>query len=239
MKPSENFQRRFGALLLAIPILVLGYQSFSFGIYGNAIFLIGSLLSLALFQAPHFLRVVPSAFVFLLLSCYWGYEASWQVIAYVGLSSLMLWMSARSSRQLRPHFLMIAIAIWIAILGRASGPEGGADPLREFLMRYLPSESSVEFAVIAIRKSIHFVFYGIMAAMAYLSQDRETRSSKTIITVSLFVVLCEAILDEVRQSQFANRTGSAWDVVLDLAGAVFALRLMNRRDKKPTESVLS
>lgn len=66
-----------------------------------------------------------------------------------------------------------------------------------------------------MRKGAHVVVYGILGALAWLGDRR--------IAVCLGATALVAIADEVRQSMTATRSGSGWDVLLDLGGAALAI----------------
>jgi VanZ family protein len=77
-----------------------------------------------------------------------------------------------------------------------------------------------------IRKSAHFIFYGILAVLALRAF---TASSKSIlasnpVATAFIATLIVASLDEFNQSFNPARTGTPNDVILDLSGgAVFLL----------------
>jgi VanZ family protein len=58
-----------------------------------------------------------------------------------------------------------------------------------------------------------------------LGQRRLASPHSTAIAVALFV----AVVDETRQSLSAARTGTPWDVLLDVAGAALGIWLLHAR----------
>lgn len=114
-------------------------------------------------------------------------------------------------------------AIFILAVGWAiayfSGGKGGADPMVVALMeRFRLDEQTARFLVITFRKSLHFLVYGFIALSAFrLAVPRPHRNAA--IYFSLLVALSFALFDEFRQSAATNRTGSGWDVGLDMLGA--------------------
>jgi len=76
-----------------------------------------------------------------------------------------------------------------------------------------------------VRKSAHFVEYAILALLAFraalLSAVRHQIG--TACWVAIFFVATLAAADELRQSFSTARTGTPWDVLIDVAGGVVGL----------------
>lgn len=64
---------------------------------------------------------------------------------------------------------------------------------------------------VAIRKLGHIVAYAILGALAWRADRR--------MTVAIAIALLVAVTDEWHQSMSASRTGTPWDVLLDVVGA--------------------
>ncbi len=72
-----------------------------------------------------------------------------------------------------------------------------------------------------IRKSAHFTEYGILALMWFRAWRGEHEGYQWKWALAgIGFALATAITDEVHQSFEPSRTGNAWDVLLDLTGAV-------------------
>ena len=87
-------------------------------------------------------------------------------------------------------------------------------------------DASTRYRVhVAIRKSAHFVEYGILALLTFraalLSVNRNRLA--TAGWSALFIVLALASADEARQAFSPVRTGSPYDVLIDLAGGCIAV----------------
>lgn len=87
---------------------------------------------------------------------------------------------------------------------------------------------------LTVRKSAHFVEYAILALLTFraalLSAPRNQLA--TAAWVALFLVATLATADEARQAFSTARSGSPYDVLIDLTGGVFAilgLLLITRR----------
>lgn len=115
------------------------------------------------------------------------------------------------------------VGVWAAVILTASNDSFSSDNSAGFLERLLGGFLSAD--VIAAlnflaRKGAHVVSYGILGALAYNAEKRTG--------VAMFIALIVAIADEWHQSTTMLRTGSPWDVLLDLFGAAIAITLLVR-----------
>lgn len=103
-----------------------------------------------------------------------------------------------------------------------SGSKGGADSTVTILKRFfdLNTTEAVIWAI-RIRKSLHFVFYGLIAFLA--GQAALTANSRRwqAFIFGIGVTLIHGCFDEIRQWSTTNRTGNPRDVLIDCAGAFF------------------
>ena len=100
--------------------------------------------------------------------------------------------------------------------------------LRPLLRWLLPDASAYELVRIhiGIRKGAHVAEYALLALFTLSALLASTRAAMLRLAgLALVWVLAIAACDETRQSFSAARTGSAWDVGLDVAGGVLALTL--------------
>lgn len=120
-----------------------------------------------------------------------------------------------------------SVAAWLIIpvlagcvVGYVSGGIGGADHMHHWLTAMLHiSQEQAEVIVLWLRKTIHFTAYGIVAYSLFRSAIAGKASRRGAILFAILFVLCLASFDEMRQTTSPNRTGSVWDVCLDLTGA--------------------
>lgn len=99
------------------------------------------------------------------------------------------------------------------------------------------SPAAAEAITIGFRKCVHFSYYGLIAGLAWAGAIRLTESRNRSIAFALLWTACFAAFDEVSQLASSNRTGSAWDVLLDLAGATaFVLIAARRRERSARPS---
>ncbi len=110
-------------------------------------------------------------------------------------------------------------------------------PLMLWLVPDIGDESLMRIHI-TVRKTAHFVEYGILAllaARAFMTSSHAFRRRRWR-ELSLLLVACCALLDEYHQSFEAARTGTIYDSLIDMAGGVVALTALtlwrSRRLKK-------
>ena len=123
----------------------------------------------------------------------------------------------------------LAFALWTAVLLLASTDLGAANitgsRLHWLITTILGYPLSAErFAVLHffVRKTAHFVGYGIEGALAYIALRGQ-------IVKALLITLLVAAIDETNQSRNPRRTGSPYDAALDLTGAAVAVAILRWR----------
>jgi VanZ family protein len=110
--------------------------------------------------------------------------------------------------------LWLPVILWAALILSSSNDNFSSDQSGEWL-EWIFGSGVPDFANYLCRKATHLVVYGILGALAWRADRR--------LTIALGVCLLVASIDEWRQSEAAARSGSAWDVLLDLTGAVMAI----------------
>jgi VanZ family protein len=121
----------------------------------------------------------------------------------------------------------------VAILGLGSAEFSAAHtsryllPLLRWFFPELPVRTYVEIAA-WIRKSAHVIEYALLGALAvralWLSLARQNPFARTAL-LAIGLAASVALADEIRQSTLPTRTGSPWDVALDVSGALAAIAL--------------
>lgn len=137
-------------------------------------------------------------------------------IASFILGGLTIWWTASTSRP----WTFVA-AVLLAGLAFLSARTGGAGTMVPWFAGWLPS-AWVGPVVIGVRKMVHATFYPALA-YSVLRAEPSTGRGRAFLFVAIF-----AVFDEVRQSAIPGRTGSAWDVLLDLVAAGVLLFLLGR-----------
>ena len=108
----------------------------------------------------------------------------------------------------------LPVVLWAAIILSTSNDAFSAGETGGLLDRLFGRP--MPYAVnVAIRKLAHLVGYGILGALAFRADKR--------LAIAFGVVLLVALADEYSQGLTRSRTGSPWDVLLDLTGAALAI----------------
>ena len=145
----------------------------------------------------------------------------------------MLQNSEVSSRRRGRFYAYAPVVLWaVVILFLGSGAGASAQTsrfIKPFIEFFFPNAAPDTFLLVhgLIRKTAHFVEYGILA---FLAARAFSESSKEVLRnywplFSLTVVLAVAGVDEANQNLNSSRTGSGWDVALDTTGGLFGLLL--------------
>jgi VanZ family protein len=133
--------------------------------------------------------------------------------------------------------LVVPVAMtWIVAI--LSSPAGAASPMMRWLTAHGLSATDAEVVVLGVRKTIHFTFYGMLALAAFSAAHAAKERRDLTFRFGLFFAGAVAAFDELRQMTAVGRTGSAYDVLLDLSGAAFFLWIAHLRTRtKPKKAV--
>lgn len=145
----------------------------------------------------------------------------WEVQMLLGLTVLMGvpfigWVLGNRSLGIP----LALIAVFAMLVGYFSSGRGGPDFIEHWLLSQGLSADQAHHFNIAFRKTVHFTFYGSVALTSLIASLRASNDLKASLRTALLAALALASFDELRQSGFAQRTGSAWDVLLDMAGGL-------------------
>ncbi|MGH8458661.1 MAG: VanZ family protein [Nevskiales bacterium] len=134
----------------------------------------------------------------------------------------------------------------MALILLASSDSLGAPRTESWLRRILAAifgalpERTLDLIHILLRKAGHLAAYAILAWLSYRSARGPvapaTIWSRRAAVYALGFSLITAAFDELRQLLTETRSGSAWDVALDMAGALLALgiiRMVAKRKATP------
>lgn len=117
----------------------------------------------------------------------------------------------------------MAVAAWAAVILAAADESFSAESSGGWFRRLFGFDPPYVLHMI-IRKLAHVVEYAVLGALAlYAARASFTRAAAIAMTVALAL----AVTDEWRQSLSRTRTGSVWDVLLDLAGAALGAWMLN------------
>ncbi len=121
-------------------------------------------------------------------------------------------------------------ALWALLVWGLGGEDLSLDstsrilgPLFRFLFPGI-SEATNEQLQWAVRKTAHLMEYGLLAVLVLRALWLGGRPGPTAAAwCAVAIAAAFAAADETRQSWSAARLGSAWDVLLDTAGAALAV----------------
>lgn len=115
--------------------------------------------------------------------------------------------------------LWLPVVVWAGLILSAANDTFSAGNTEGILERIF---GEVPYVVhVVIRKASHVVVYAILAALAWRADRRWT--------VAMGIALVVAGTDEWMQSRAVSRTGTPWDVALDLIGAFIGVRWLCHR----------
>ena len=126
------------------------------------------------------------------------------------------------------------LVLWIALILFFSGSRGSVNetsgffrPLIEFFFPALTSEEII-FYYGCVRKFLHFAVYALLGLLAVraFSMHRRARPSVGPMLIALLISFAVAITDEYIQSLDPSRSGTLYDVMIDMAGAMVAVMTM-------------
>jgi VanZ family protein len=156
---------------------------------------------------------------------------------------------SNSSNKWRGRIIRYApLILWVAVIFTASSNAGASQntsmiirPLLEWLFPAAPA-ATLDIYHGYIRKLAHFTEY---AVLGFFASRAFWYSSQTIIRKFWFVwafllVVLVAAADEYNQSFNPLRTGSGYDVLIDVSGGLFAVTvfyIFKTCRKKPNEIV--
>jgi VanZ family protein len=139
-------------------------------------------------------------------------------------------------------FRYAPLVLWISIIFLLSSTQGSMTktsffirPLLEFLFPGAAEETLLIYHGY-VRKFAHFSEYAILAFWAWRAFRTSANEiiKKYNLLVSVGLVLLVASIDELNQSFNPTRTGSAGDVLLDLAGGAAMILVIYLMSKKRT-----
>jgi VanZ family protein len=133
---------------------------------------------------------------------------------------------SKASRAWLLVFLWTALLWW---LGSESGSLNATSRIIGPLLRWLLPEAPQAFLNQIhsfLRKGAHVGGYGLLALLTWRASSSSTLAlARRPALLALAWVLAVSAFDEIRQAAIPARTGSAWDVALDVGGGILALAL--------------
>jgi VanZ family protein len=122
------------------------------------------------------------------------------------------------------------LVVWIALILFFSGPRGSVEQtagffelVMQFLFpTYVPDDYLHYYT--DVRKILHFVVYAVLGFLAFRAfTSLWTRLGFGAALAAFWLSVAVALTDEFLQSLDNSRTGTLFDVAIDMAGALFAI----------------
>lgn len=156
----------------------------------------------------------------------WNILVGCQVaIVVASVVALLPLMASSLELPAKPRWFVTCGTVCIGLsVAYFSGPQGGAGKFMWFLQHViglgLNAATDVNFVV---RKAIHLGTYGLLALSASRAVAGQGGSaSRSLMGGYLWSVL-HAVYDETTQAGVVTRSGSPWDVLLDIVGMTLFL----------------
>ncbi len=127
--------------------------------------------------------------------------------------------------------LLLLLCSWA--IGFLSSNSGGASPMIQIVQSLFHADYGTAYNIVfVLRKIIHFTFYGTVSLVALGFLFRTVGRERSLLWLALCIALALAAFDELRQSGMTQRTGSVYDVLLDLSGVAVFLGFAWRRESR-------
>ena len=150
-------------------------------------------------------------------------------LALAGVGTALLLMRNSLSK---PEWRLIFFMLLTWAVAYLSGSTGGADHMTSYFNFLHLTVDQLNDLIKAIRKTIHVSFYGGLTWLiaTYLWNSMPTLGLKWYFPIAFSFTI--AYCDEYRQSMMPNRSGSVWDVLLDMSATFFVLVLLQFADHR-------
>ncbi|MEY2496560.1 MAG: hypothetical protein QOD12_116 [Verrucomicrobiota bacterium] len=140
----------------------------------------------------------------------------------------------------------LPVLLWMLFVFIGSTDLMSADHTSRFIGPFLRwiapdiSPATITSIQLLVRKAAHLTEYAILSALFYRAFRQGRENFWRAAALALVVAAIYASLDEFHQSFVASRTGTPWDVMIDMGGAVIGLALCMafRRKKRAVTSAL-
>lgn len=146
---------------------------------------------------------------------------------------------ARDKRRIQILVAWLLVAACICVILGLGGAEFGAKSTSRYLLpmlRWLFPGLTIHTyldLIVWLRKGAHVTEYALLGLLSFRALFLSVESVLArVALLSLGVAATVAVMDEVRQSMLPERTGSVWDIALDVSGALAAIGFalwLNRR----------
>lgn len=144
-------------------------------------------------------------------------------LAAIGfIASVLLLLRAWPSKDKKVLYWLLFVLAAMLIIGTLSGSTGsGGSVVRWLIDTFHWDWPTAKKVVLVGRKCVHFIFYGLAAYGGFWSAWHARMGRETCAAFGLGTALFLGSFDESRQFLAIGRTGSPWDVGIDMLGAAF------------------
>ena len=133
----------------------------------------------------------------------------------------------------------LPVVLWVGVILTLGQGSFSADATRsrlEPLLRLLGfGPEAIETTHFLVRKGAHVTEYGVLGALAERALVEVAPGGRALRAGLL--ALTVAATDESLQSRLPERTGTPWDVPIDLSGAALGIALARRLRRSPPPSL--
>lgn len=159
------------------------------------------------------------------------------IVLLLGLLAFLIYVDRAVSKEKKIPISLILVVSFAFVVAMLSGDRGGQSHTFQWLIDIFGLHPDLAGKVNGwIRKTIHFLAYGMAALLTAHAVERQGGSLTKSIVAGLAWPIPLAIFDEWNQSRHPSRGASAWDVVLDIGGMAVMLGLYawlrSRREEK-------
>jgi VanZ family protein len=125
----------------------------------------------------------------------------------------------------------LPVLVWMIFIFIGSGDLLSAEHTSRFIgpfLRWFASditEATIASVQLVVRKGAHLTEYAILAALLYRAIRQSMARLWTAAGFAFLVAAIYASLDEFHQAFIVSRTGSPWDVMIDVIGAAIGLAI--------------
>ena len=158
-------------------------------------------------------------------------QGEWPWLSFAVFAGQAAWLWTQRSELAGRSKPILWIAAFCAGVGFMSGGKGSPLWMIDlFKHTFSMSDAQAHEWVLTLRKVFHFTFYGTYALLWRSALARFDVKPRMLWACLVFVGAL-ACFDEGRQHFTSDRTGSAWDILLDLSGAITFVGIASRRAK--------
>jgi VanZ family protein len=150
------------------------------------------------------------------------------ICAAVGIALLVMAFKSRKTKPWASGWLL-GVLLCSGMVALFSGSQGAPGGSASWLAQWLHiDQAAADMIVHYARKTGHFAFYGCFAWFGLRASQFAGAGLRLAVFSAFAIALSHACIDEWRQWWSVGRSGTPWDVLLDLAGMAAFVYLATR-----------